>query len=147
MEVRGVGGFMKVIMEHPESLEKAGVTGDQIQQLETVYYDHQQAMISLRAQEERAELEVRKLQTDTTTTKSELMVAIDAVGKAKTSAQKETAGFQWDVKQILGENTLKTLREQFHQKMQKRRQTDGEADQPGFKGRKQASCRDHDPAW
>ena len=96
----------------PRELEKAGADEDQIEAITEFAFAQQQKRIDLEASVEKAELALERLLHAPAVEEEAVMEAVDILNQARGDLFKLDIISRVKVKQILGEEVLRTLREQ-----------------------------------
>lgn len=112
-----IEGMIHGLKRHEDQWEELGVTQEKVDSLEALALSHQEEMIDLHAAAEKAQLGARHEIFDTDVTEAELIKSIEAVGKARTSIQVAQAKFAFKVRETLGTDTMKKLREMRGEQM------------------------------
>lgn len=110
----GYGGEMRHTpppVPTQEQLRKAGATEQQIQKLEELQFDLRTKQIDLRAVSEKADLALERLMKTSTPDEKVILHAIDARNLAAGELFKSITLQQLQVRQILGEDLMRKLRE------------------------------------
>jgi len=96
----------------PDSLRKAGATEQQIQALEEFMFEHRMKLIDLRAASEKADLTMDRLLRAAHSDEKALMQAVDTLNQVRGALFKVDVESRLKVKQVLGDQILRKLREQ-----------------------------------
>jgi Spy/CpxP family protein refolding chaperone len=121
----GGGPQFGLLERHPEIAEEAGVTEEQMDELRLARYEQQKKMVELRADLELAELEMQQLMDNEAADREAVFSAVDQVSAARGALQKARIEQLWKVRDILGEETMDTLRELGREKMRERAEKRG----------------------
>jgi hypothetical protein len=106
----GPGGPPPALSEQTERLAEAGVSEEQIEKLAEVEYKHASAMIDLRAEQQKADLALRRAVRQDEPDEDAVMAAVARVNAARGAVLKEDVGFQLTVRKIVGDDVLRELR-------------------------------------
>jgi hypothetical protein len=114
----------------PDSMRKAGASEQQIVALEEFMFEQRMKLIDLRAASEKAEMTMERLLRASNTDEKALMQAVDALNQARGALFKTDVESRMKVKQVLGEELLRKLREQGPPNRPERRGEGGGVDRP-----------------
>lgn len=92
---------MKGLMRNPELAENAGITAEQLKQLEDIHYASQKEQVQLRANVELAEIEMQRLMSADEVDKEAVLQAADRLGVAMQALRKAELGTMLDASQVL----------------------------------------------
>ncbi len=112
-----IEGMIHGLKRHEDQWEELGVTQEKVDSLEALALSHQEEMIDLHAAAEKAQLGARHEIFDTDVKEADLIESIETVGKARTSIQVAQAKFAFKVRETLGTDTMKKLREMRGEQM------------------------------
>ncbi|MFH0907415.1 MAG: periplasmic heavy metal sensor [bacterium] len=107
----GRGGGLQAILDNEEIVKKLGITDAQVKAVREAGYERQKVMISLRADAELAQLDVKKLMDQDTPDTEAVMKALDTVGRLETEIRKEGVRNQLRIREIIGTDTARKLRD------------------------------------
>lgn len=107
---RGHGG-VGALLHNEELAKELGVTDEQIKTIRDGMYQHRQEMIKLRAAQETAQLEVRRLMESDSTDTNAVMKALDNAISAEGDIRKTQAMEMLQVRAILGPDVAKKLKD------------------------------------
>jgi len=99
-------------MHDPESLKKAGASEQQVQALNEFMFEQQMKRIDLRAATEKSQLTVEHLMRAPSPDEKAIAQAVDAVNQANGELFKMEVAARIKMKQVLGEDVLRKLRDQ-----------------------------------
>lgn len=97
----------------PETVEALGLSEDQQQKLEDLYYSHQETALNLRQKMERGQLEMQKLMDADNPNENQIKAKTREIGALRTDMQLEKVEFFFKVRGVLTAEQvekLKTLR-------------------------------------
>ncbi len=109
-------------------IEKLNLTDQQQTQIEEIRFAHQEKMIDLKADVEKKELGLKKLQSSTNFSRGDYIANIEEIISAENIIKLERANHQMDVYELLDAeqqetwNRMKLLKDGRHNKMMKHRQ-------------------------
>ena len=93
-----------------EALKKSGLTDEQITALRGAVYAHKEQAIALRAERDKARLALDKLMNSDSPSEDALMKAVENVGAAEISMQKEQIKLQMKAMEIMGKEKYQKIR-------------------------------------
>lgn len=112
MQGGGAGGCpMAAGGGREQALKAAGATDAQLAQVREKMYEARKQMIALRADQELARLEIRRLMEQDKVDREAVMKAIDKAGAVEVSLHKLRVQQQLDLRDIVGADVLKRARE------------------------------------
>ena len=112
-----IEGMIHGLERHEDQWEDLGVTQEKVNALKDLALSHEEAMIDLHAAAEKAQLGARHEVFDTDVKEADLIESIEAVGKARTSIQVAQARFSFKVRETLGMETMKKMKEMRGEQM------------------------------
>lgn len=110
------------IANNPEKAAKLGVTEEQIEKLEDIILKQEKRKIQLKANADKARVDLRQLMKQDEPDQEAVMAAVDAVGAAQTELRKAEIGTLLKVKRILGADTVKALRKEGRKMAREKKQ-------------------------
>lgn len=113
------------MLDNPDKAREFGISPEQAKALKASFHEMEKKMVSLRADVETAELDVRELMEQDDPDEAALMAAIEKVGQARTAVQKTLAQQRLAVGKIVSPETMKKVRERVQERM---RQSKGAED-------------------
>jgi Spy/CpxP family protein refolding chaperone len=119
--------MLQRVMENPEVAKKLGITEEQAAALQTSFYEQEKKMVALQSEAELAQIEVRRLMDQDDPSAETLMAAIDKAGAARTAIQKASVEQRLAVRKIVGPETMKKIKQQLGERMNKGRGCDDDA--------------------
>ncbi|MBN1268261.1 MAG: periplasmic heavy metal sensor [Kiritimatiellae bacterium] len=117
----GYGGPQGPGLSRSTLAEQAGLSDEESQALENLMYEHQKAMIPLRADQQLARLEVRRLLEQETPDEAAVMKAVEAASQAELALEKARISHQLSVRSTLGPEKAAQLRDCRREHRQERR--------------------------
>jgi Spy/CpxP family protein refolding chaperone len=105
----GMGVHIGWLIQNKEKALKAGLTEEQVNALQTVFYKNKEEMINLRAEQEKARLEVEKIMQSDTPDEAALMKAVDQLGLADTQLKKSHMLMQLKIREVVGKDKYNEL--------------------------------------
>lgn len=139
----GHGGGLQALLENDDVVKKLGLTSEQVKAVQEAGYQHQKVMVSLRADAELAQLDVKKLMDQDAPDTEAVMKAIDTAGRLQTEIRKEGVRNQLKIREIIGADAAKKLKDMMRDRMErqgggdrhgKRNQGQGKGQGPGPQG-------------
>lgn len=125
------GEALRHILSNPEVAKRIGVTDEQIAKIKDLQFAHEKAMIDLRAKAETAKLDVRKLMESDKVDRDALSKAIDAAAASESAARKAEILHMLDIKETLGADTMKKIKEGVRERLQRAMPGRGGSQGPG----------------
>ncbi len=120
--------LLTMLENNPERAQKLGVTTEQVTALRASFDTFQQESIDLRAAEQKASLEVRKLMRGDAPDEAAVLAAVEKEAAAKLALQKATIKQRLAAQKILGKETLQKIRQAIGERMRERFGRDGDDD-------------------
>ena len=126
----GQGGFnreeiFKHVLENPELAKRLGVTEEQVKKIKESQFTLEKQMITMRADAEAAKLEVRHLMEGDKVDRDAIGKAIDAAAAKEATLRKTEILRMIDVKEILGSDTIKKIKDTVRERMAERMRQSG----------------------
>ena len=112
-----IEGMIHGLERHEDQWEELGVTQEKVDALKGLALSHEEEMIDLHAAAEKAQLGARHDVLDSDITEADLIESIEAVGKARTSIQVAQAKFMFKVRDTMGLETMKKMKEMRGEQM------------------------------
>lgn len=131
MHGRGVGRGRLAIEPGSDRMREAGATEQQIQILEAFMFEQRMKLIDLRAASEKAEMSMEHLLRGGSADDEAILQAVDALNQARGAVFKTDIESRLKIKQVLGEEILRKLRDQGPPNRPQRPSAAGGADHPG----------------
>lgn len=113
----GHGGGLQALLENDDIIKRLGLTEEQVTAVQEAGYDHQKVMVSLRADAELAQLDVKKLMDQDAPNIEAVMKALDTAGRLQTEIRKEGVRNQLKIREIIGADAAKKLKEIMRSRM------------------------------
>ena len=125
----GHGGGLSALLDNDEVVKKLGLTEEQVKAVQEAGYEHQKVMVSLRADAELAQLDVKKLMDQDAPNTEAVMKALDTAGRLQTELRKEGVRNQLKIREIIGTDAAKQLKQIMRNRMDRQG-----GDRPGNRG-------------
>jgi len=103
------------VVPHPDALKRAGASEQQIKALPELAFELHLKLIDLEAASEKAEMMMERLIRASTIDEKAIMQEVEALNQARSATLRAEVESRIKVKQLLGEDILKQLREQWRQ--------------------------------
>jgi Spy/CpxP family protein refolding chaperone len=113
----GPGGGFQALLENENIVKKLGLTEEQVNAVQAAGYEHQKVMVSLRADSELAQLDVKKLMDQDAPDTEAVMKALDTAGRLQTEIHKAGIRNQLKIREIIGADAAKQLKQIMHNRM------------------------------
>ncbi len=113
------GGGLQALLDNEDVVKKLGLSDEQVKAVREAGYEHQKVMVSLRADSELAQLDVKKLMDQDTPDTEAVMKALDTAGRLQTEIRKEAVRSQLKVREIIGPEASKQLKEIMQNRLQR----------------------------
>jgi Spy/CpxP family protein refolding chaperone len=127
------GQIIDRVLANPEIAKQAGITEEQIKKIKDAQFNFQKQGITMRADAEQAKLEVRHLMQADKVDRDAVSKAIDAAAAKEVAFRKAEIMHMLDVKEALGPDAQKKIRE-IVQKHMAERMKNIQQQQPGGPG-------------
>jgi Spy/CpxP family protein refolding chaperone len=96
---------------NPERLKEAGATDEQLEQLKKIQEQQQLKQVDLKADAEKAQIELKQLISSENASEKDVLKAVDALTEAKAAIMKQGISARFKAREILGDEISKKLRE------------------------------------
>lgn len=128
--------LLRAVMQNPELAAKVGLKEEQIKAIREAGFAQREQMVTLRGQSELARMQVEKLLAADPVDESAVMKAVDAAGLQEVAAKKAEIAFRLKMKNLVGEDVIRKMREEMKTQMAERRAAfqQGGQDRPGGPG-------------
>ena len=112
---------LRALMQNPELAAKAGITEEQLKSVREAAFAQREELVRLRAAAETSKLKVERLLAADKVDKDAVMKAIDAAGLDEVAIKKAEIGFELRVKEMLGDEAIKKVRNVMREHFAERR--------------------------
>ncbi len=116
----GLGGGLMFLIRNPRLAEKVGLTADDVQKLREQAFAHGKQMIALRAEAEKARLELEELKSSSGADGTAVEKAIERVHAVEAEIEKAQYRHQREVRSIISEERLEDLWQSARELREKR---------------------------
>ncbi len=117
--------LLRAVLQNPELAAKVGLSEAQVKTIREAAYAQREQLVKLRSDAELARMQVEKLSSADKVDKDALMKAIDAAGQQEIAVKKAEMAFQLQVKELVGPEVMKKLRETMKEQFAERRAKGG----------------------
>jgi len=107
------GAWVQWMLRNDEVAREAGVTDDQLAQLRGMVFATQEVLIRTKADHALARLELQKLLSEDTPDEAAVLEAVEKAGHFRTELKKERLRQYLQVRGLLGQETMASLREAY----------------------------------
>lgn len=115
------GMLLKWLMDHKEKAATFGITDEQVKLLEEAFYSREKETIQLRATQQMARLDLRRAMDQDAPSEEVVMALVDKAGGADIAIKKSEIRLKLAVVNIVGRETLDTIKKQIRSKYHKQR--------------------------
>jgi Spy/CpxP family protein refolding chaperone len=112
---------LQALLRSPEAAAEAGVSEEQLTQLRDLMHDLEKQTIQAQADQKIAALELRRLMQADTPDRAAIMAAVEEGGRLRTEMQKLKVERMLSVRETLGPDAVKKLREQARERRKEMR--------------------------
>ena len=117
--------LLRAVLQNPELAAKVGLSEAQVKTIREAAYAQREQLVKLRSDAELGRMQVEKLSSADQVDKDALMKAIDAAGQQEIAVKKAEMAFQLQVKELVGPEVMKKLRETMKEQFAERRAKGG----------------------
>lgn len=117
--------MLRAVLQNPELAAKVGLSEAQVKSIREAGYAQREQLVKLRSEAELARMQVEKLSSADNVDKDALMKAIEAAGQQEIAVKKAEMAFQLQVKELVGPEVMKKLRETMKEQFAERRAKGG----------------------
>lgn len=123
---------LRAVLQNPELAAKVGLSEEKVKAIREAGYAQREQLVKLRSEAELSRMQVEKLSSADKVDKDALMKAIEAAGQQEIAVKKAEMAFQLQVKEMVGPEVMKKIRETMKEHLAERR---AQAGGPGGEGR------------
>lgn len=116
---------LRAVLQNPELAAKVGLSEDKVKAIREAAFAQREQMVKLRSEAELSRMQVEKLSSADKVDKDAVMKAIDAAGQAEVAIKKAEVGFELQVKEMVGPEVIKKIRETMKEHLAERRANAG----------------------
>ena len=113
--------ILERLLDNPEKMKEFGITETQAATLQKSFYELEKKMVTLQSEAELAQIELRRLMDADAPDKAAVLAAVEKAGAARTAIQKAQVEQRLNVREVLGDETMKKIKHLVGDRMRQRR--------------------------
>lgn len=122
--------ILERLLDNPEKMKEFGITETQAATLQKSFYELEKKMVTLQGEAELAQIELRRLMDADAPDKAAVLAAVEKAGAARTAIQKAQVEQRLNVREVLGDETMKKIKHLVGDRMRQARGPGDDEDRP-----------------